>query len=219
MIGTAIREALKQAYADHGIGLRVLADRAGITHDVARGLINDRAKHVDIDAAVRLGEQLGVDVAALIASMSSRAGGTATDDFVAIPRYDARLSAGYGVLNFDQAPILDHIPFTREFLRERLGRASARGLVMVKAQGDSMEPTIGDGDLVMVDTEDRDLSGGGIFAVVWQGDTLVKRVEKLGDAVVLSSEKPGYAPVRISGDELADFRVIGRVRWVGRVLG
>lgn len=139
-------------------------------------------------------------------------------DFVAIPRRDVRLSAGDGAVNLDDAPVLDDIPFTREFLRDRLGRSHMRGLVMVKAAGDSMEPTIGDGDLVMVDTDQRELSPG-IFAALRSGEAIVKRLARAGRGVSIISDNPAYPVEHVSGDALADLIVLGRVRWIGRVLG
>ena len=142
----------------------------------------------------------------------------AQEDFVSIPRRDVRLSAGHGFANMEDAPILDRIPFTREFLRERLHRTHTRGLLMVKASGDSMEPTIGHDDLVMVDTEDVEVRSG-IFAIVLHGEAMVKRLERTGAAVAIISDKPAYPVRHVENGDIDAFKVIGRVRWIGRVLG
>lgn len=141
-----------------------------------------------------------------------------TDEFVAIPRYDANLAAGAGAFN-ERAQILDHIPFTKEFLAKKLGRSNVDGLVMLEARGDSMEPTIGDGDLVLVDQADKNLADG-ILAFVHDDTAYVKRVRHVpGGIEVISDNRADYPPYLLSGNRLEEFRIIGRVRWIGRVVG
>lgn len=139
------------------------------------------------------------------------------NDFIEIPRYDAILAAGDGSFN-DRSTILDTIPFTREFLRKKLGRGDVDGLIMLEARGDSMEPTIGDGDLVMVDTHDKDISGS-IMAYV-QGETAyIKRIQSFhGGVDIISDNQRVYPAHKIEGEDMNDLQLIGRVRWIGRLL-
>ncbi|SMF82839.1 Phage repressor protein C, contains Cro/C1-type HTH and peptisase s24 domains [Tistlia consotensis] len=139
------------------------------------------------------------------------------DQFVGIPRYDVQLSAGGG--GFAQrAELLDEIPFTPKFLRRKLGRGTTRDLVMVEVAGDSMEPTLSDGDLVMIDTSSRTVNDG-LFALVWEDALLVKRLRRAVDGLLIISDNSDlYEPMllpRSRGDEV---QVVGRVRWVARVV-
>lgn len=135
-----------------------------------------------------------------------------------VPRYDLALAAGHGSF-VDRAELLDHIPFTQAFLRRKLGRASVDGLVMLDAKGDSMEPTIGDGDLVMVDTRDRALQDG-IMAFVLNDVARIKRLRPLmtGGLEIISDNDKVYRPETMQPADLLDLQIIGRVRWVGKVL-
>ncbi|MEQ8605146.1 MAG: S24 family peptidase [Marivibrio sp.] len=135
-----------------------------------------------------------------------------------VPRYDLALAAGHGSF-IDRAELLDHIPFTQAFLRRKLGRSSTDGLVMLDARGDSMEPTIGDGDLVMIDTRERDLQGG-LMAFVLHDVAYIKRLRPLmaGGLEIVSDNAELYPAERLGQQDLADLQVIGRVRWVGKVL-
>jgi hypothetical protein len=45
---------------------------------------------------------------------------------------------------------------------------------------------------------------------------LVKRIEKLPGQLVLHSDNTDYSPVRLSGDELMNVRIIGKVLWISR---
>ena len=137
--------------------------------------------------------------------------------FVGVPRYDIRLSAGSGTF-VDRAVVLDQIPFTARFLRRKLGRGSTDGLAIVEAAGDSMEPTISDGDLVMVDTRDRS-PGDGLYALVFDDSLLIKRLHRLLDGFEIGSDNHElYRPITVPRDRLNEVQVVGRVRWIGRVV-
>jgi phage repressor protein C with HTH and peptisase S24 domain len=139
----------------------------------------------------------------------------APEEFIGIPRYDASLSAGNGFWNIETATVLDHIPFTAEFLRRRLGRSNPDDLIILTANGDSMEPLIGDGDLVMVDQKKKELTDG-IFAFVLNGMARVKRLNQTlaGDLEVMS-ENPLYRTEALKKEELVSFQLIGKVVWCG----
>ncbi|WP_321448450.1 helix-turn-helix transcriptional regulator [uncultured Cohaesibacter sp.] len=138
-----------------------------------------------------------------------------SDEYIGIPRYDASLSAGNGFWNIDTAHELDHIPFTAEFLRRRLGRSNPDDLIILTANGDSMEPLIGDGDLVMVDQKKNELTDG-VFAFVLNGMARVKRLNQTlaGDLEVMS-ENPLYRTEVFRKDDLINFQLIGKVVWCG----
>ena len=137
--------------------------------------------------------------------------------FVGIPRFDVRLSAGSGTFS-DRAVVLDQIPFTARFLRRKLSRGSTDGLAIVEAAGDSMEPTISDGDLVMVDTHDRS-PGDGLYALVFDDSLLIKRLYRLLDGVEIGSDNRDlYPPITVPRDRLSEVQIVGRVRWIGRVV-
>nr|WP_153039701.1 S24 family peptidase [Pseudovibrio sp. Ad37] len=141
--------------------------------------------------------------------------GVCSDDFISISRADVRLAAGGGSWNGDNLLVLDEIPFTREFLRRRLGRSNIDGLVILTADGDSMDPLIADGDLVMVD-RNRDTLSDGIYAFVFAGMARVKRLRPtiLGDIEVIS-ENPIYKDELLKRSDLEDFHIIGKVVWCG----
>ena len=88
---------------------------------------------------------------------------------------------------------------------------------MLKVDGDSMEPSLRTGELVMVD---RSASGRGIAPGIWvfsvRGALSIKRLQALpsGQFRVLS-DNPAYEPYTV--DPAADpFQLIGRVVWAGR---
>jgi len=128
---------------------------------------------------------------------------TTTGDAIEIPRYDVHLSAGDGHLNDHKARLLDYIPFTREFLQKKLNRSSIKDLSILEATGDSMLPTISDGDLVLIDESDKSEIDG-IFAYV-QGDfARIKRLRfMMGGKIEIVSDNEIYASETVTGSDLA----------------
>lgn len=90
---------------------------------------------------------------------------------------------------------------------------------MIEVTGDSMEPTLRDGDILLVrhDIERDDIARGGVFVLAVDGYIMVKRLQvgPKGELWVLSDNER-YKPITVPADELAD-RVIphARVFWSG----
>lgn len=79
----------------------------------------------------------------------------------------------------------------------------------LEAQGDSMEPTIQNGSLVMV-RQQEDVENGEIAAVLVNGDeeATLKRVRKMGDTILLEAINDAYSPYLVNEDNPA--RIIGK---------
>lgn len=136
----------------------------------------------------------------------------ATDEYVLIPRYE---TAG-AVVHAEQA--VDYLSFRAEWVRSTLG-VSVRDLALVSVIGDSMEPTLSDGDVVLLDMTPRGVLDGSIHALQLNGGLLVKRIQrKLDGSVVVKSDNPRYDTETLSEDKTDRLKIIGRVVWAGRRL-
>lgn len=133
---------------------------------------------------------------------------------VAVRRIDAAASAGPGSLSDDDRLLaVDHFP---ESMLRRLGLAG-RPLSMIVARGDSMEPGIGDGDEVLVDTGDRRIGAAdGVFVFRYAGALLVKRLSSRMGRIVVVSDNPETPP--INPLDPREVEVVGRVVWLSRRL-
>ena len=84
----------------------------------------------------------------------------------------------------------------------------------LKISGDSMEPKISNGDVVIVrkqsDADDGDL----VIAMVNGDDAVCKRLKKYANGIALLSNNPKYEPMYFSLDEVAEIPVsiIGKVK-------
>jgi SOS-response transcriptional repressor LexA len=140
-------------------------------------------------------------------------------EYAHIPVHDAMMSAGPGALNGNEE-IIDFLAFRRDWLR-RLGLDPARA-VIARATGESMQPCIWDGDIVLIDRSKVDppvtpQSGlarrAPVFALLHDGEAKIKRVQLIGSGMVmLQSDNPDYAPAFASAENL---RIIGKVVWWG----
>lgn len=134
--------------------------------------------------------------------------------YVALPRYAVRAAAGVGVPVVSEE-IADFVYFKAEWLRRTLGLNPA-SLALIEAIGDSMSPTIDDGDLLLIDLGDGTFRGDGIY-VLGMGDELqVKRLSRrLPTSLHVASDNPRYEPMLLSARDLEHVRIIGRVVWTG----
>ena len=140
--------------------------------------------------------------------------GTDADDFILLPKRVEAAAAGAGTPQ-PALPETEYIAFRRDWVRTALGIDPA-DMILETAVGESMRPTIGDGDLLLVDTKDRTVASFGVYVLEIGGERLVKRVQrKLDGTLVLISDNETYQPDLVSADMLRDVTVIGRVVWSG----
>lgn len=84
----------------------------------------------------------------------------------------------------------------------------------LQVKGDSMEPKISNGDVVIVrkqsDADDGDL----VIALVNGDDAVVKRLKKYKDGIALISNNPAYEPMYFSNSEIDSkpVEIIGKVK-------
>lgn len=159
-----------------------------------------------IDIAARMAEGLGVTLDWLV---YGRGDGPTTQEILRIPRYDVQLAAGAGAWNEGRRRIED-IPLTVRFLEQQFGRRSATGLAFVSARGDSMEPTITDRGLVLLDQAVTDPFDD-VFAFLLAGEARVKRLRRLTDGLMLISDNGDYPPETVLGTEMKRLQIIGQV--------
>lgn len=139
-------------------------------------------------------------------------GETADQDNL-IPVYDVQASAGFGAL-VDYEEQTHSLAFPPDYLK-KLTAGSPRDLVIISTKGDSMEPTLLDDDIVLVDTSKTHMGFEGMFVLRHNDTLLVKRAgmsAKTGYVTLISDNK-AYPPIEAS---LADLHVVGKVLWYGR---
>lgn len=81
----------------------------------------------------------------------------------------------------------------------------------VEVSGDSMVPKYEDGQVVLVDTRKRPISGDYAVVGLMAGEKYIKRYRESGGMVVLESVNPLYPPVVVSPHEV---RFAYKIVWV-----
>lgn len=139
-----------------------------------------------------------------------------TQEFALIPRLDVQASAGDGRIALGEDP-LEYLAFQRGWLRGK-GINPDRARILT-ARGDSMEETIRDGDVLLVDTSIDRIRDNAIYVVIYGEMVLVKRVHgRLNGSLQLISDNPRYPPEEVTAGEVDQLNIAGRVMWFGRTI-
>ncbi len=137
------------------------------------------------------------------------------DEFSYVPKVAAVPRMGPEGLETD-GHVEDFYAFRRQWLT-RVSTGSPADLRLMAVAGDSMEPTLKDGDTVLVDQTQREPIIGKIYVVGIDDGIVVKRLNKRpGKLILVSDNHTAYPPLEIGMDEVANVRVIGRVVWMAR---
>jgi len=158
----------------------------------------------------KLARFFGVDESLLGASEELSSGAAPRgSDWIDVPRLALGASAGGGALAGEELPV-GALQFSARWFREQGLEPTMLSAIVVA--GDSMEPTLRDGDEILVDRTPRKLRDG--IHVLRVDDTLlVKRIDTGRPGMVaLISDNPAYRPIELEPDRLT---VIGRVVWKG----
>ena len=134
---------------------------------------------------------------------------------IAISRSAVRASAGPGAIPAGEEG-QPYFAFDRRWLKALTG-ASAEHLSIIRVEGDSMAPTLNDGDDILLDRRDAgEPLRDGIYVLRVDERLLVKRlaVHPMGRHVTVQSDNPAYPDWPDCAIE--DVACIGRVIWAGR---
>jgi phage repressor protein C with HTH and peptisase S24 domain len=204
---------------DKAGGPKAVAER----EDVALKTIYNWKSGTNASAAVvlaRIARACGKSVDWLLGALDQAESGTIFPDMaevVDVPILDVTAGAGWAFDN-GHPEVTGHLPFPLQVLR-RLGirPEKVRGL---HSKGDSMLPTIGDAQLVLIDTGVVELQDGRIYAVTVPDGLRLKRIQRQfdGGVVLISDNKELYEPERIPSHDASRIRVVGRAFWTERLL-
>lgn len=156
------------------------------------------------------GQGIGPDGATSTSRDGDRAG-----LYLTLKRYDVRASAGYGAKIFDEPPdsVLD---FPAELLRGLSNDVNM--LASIDVAGDSMSPTLADGEPIIFDRASRLVDREGVYVLTIGDELFVKRVRRVPTAagvmtLSLISDNPAYPEITLAPETQERVRIIGRVVW------
>jgi len=120
------------------------------------------------------------------------------------------VSAGYGIQNEDESFSIFEVP--RQFLIA-IGIKFFKNLDLISVVGDSMEPFISNGEMIIVERTQEARNGDIVIANI-NGEVYVKKLQKdpFKRYVKLISTNPAYLDIELKDEELDCLKIIGVVR-------
>lgn len=133
------------------------------------------------------------------------------DDGVIIPMLDVVGSCGNG-MQPATATVVQLIKVNHQWINRYCGNANHSALNIIGVTGDSMMPTLADGDFVVIDTSATRAYTDSMFAFMLDQDLFVKRFMRQGRNLKIISDNPRYdSYILTPADMEHGFRVLGRV--------
>jgi len=216
-----VGERIEQRLAELGMSQAELARRVKVSQPTINALVHGdsaSSKHLH-----RIAAELETNPAWLAGEtedMSANAPAPSAMDALAdkldlqmVPELELGYSMGGGTVfaSYEQKGI---VPFQRSWLRS-MAKDALADLFVARGEGDSMQPTLLDGDIVLIDSSQRNIgSQDRIWAVSYGDLAMIKRVRRQpGGSYLLMSDNPAVTPIECVDEEM---HVIGRVVWIGR---
>lgn len=170
-----------------------------------------------IEGVLEIARFCGLTVGELVEGDVKPTTGMMPSGLFLIPRYDVQASAGNGALAISDA-VSDRFMVTRDWLSRYVHPNDRVGLI--EARGDSMEPTIQDGDTLLINFNfgGRDaILHGGVFVITLEGALLVKRLQiTMGGELLIISDNPAYETERLPRATAEERLIVhARVVWTG----
>lgn len=134
-----------------------------------------------------------------------------------LPRIDTvPIESGYTI------PVLGRVAagYGKEAVEEVIGQIEISPAMAAKGdyfglliKGDSMIPTLYDGDTVIVERTDDAESGDLVIALVNGSDATCKRLQKYAEGIALIPQNPVYEPLRFTESEIdtTPVKILGKV--------
>lgn len=135
------------------------------------------------------------------------------DGAVRVPVLANAASMGGGIDLADEDVICGELTLTPQFVAEQLRPVRPGALRFIHGYGDSMAPTFNSGDVLLVDTDMRDVKIDGIYVLEAHNRLFIKRVrQRLDGSYEISSDNPTHKTVdTLNGDHQVEVK--GRVVW------
>ncbi|SHO57088.1 XRE family transcriptional regulator [Vibrio quintilis] len=135
-------------------------------------------------------------------------------ELVFAPQFDVEASAGSGCITFNEE-VSESFAFNKSWLTSQLGVHSEQ-VAFVTVKGDSMNPTLEDGDMILVDLSQHQLVREGIYLLQTEDGLHTKRLKTHKNGIQVISDNPEYPSWQITPTDAQPSRIAGKVVWCAR---
>ena len=179
----ALRVDQSELLLDTGSGGAVAPSSPLSAADMVRDMLAQKGKGLSVEARARIiaaaEEPDDAPAGYFPGGLSSL---RPTNDEILIPQYDIRAAMGHGQVPPEYNEAVRNLVVREAILREKgVTYTSASALAMITGWGQSMEGTINDKDLVIVDRGIKEFVGEGIYVMTWHQELYIKRVMRLDE--------------------------------------
>jgi len=205
------------------INARELAEKAHVGRSFVYDILSGKSLNPTTKKLSAVADVLGVDVPFLLGQKLGaakpanvlRENHAAFEDIVSVASVKVEAAMGGGSIVSEENPDKPYF-FRASWLRDRLN-VSSNDLRIITVRGDSMQPTLFDGDIVLVNVTQKQPTPPGVFVLFDGVGLVVKRLEFVPDmgVVRIISDNPQYSQYKRSPNEI---NIIGRVVWFAREL-
>ncbi len=136
------------------------------------------------------------------------------DEYIKVNVYDIEAAAGVGAV-VENNDVANKLAFKKSWIRSS-SNATADDLAVITVSGDSMNPTLYDGDRILVDMTQTTIRNDGIYVLRNDDMILVKRISlnPITKLCTIKSDNSFYESWE--GCQPSDLDILGRVIWMGR---
>lgn len=165
-------------------------------------------------------EEYKVDLTWLLTgehNQSNPVAGTPTNsELVFAPMFDVQASAGMGA-EVVAEDVEDYFAFNKSFLSRQLN-VSSEQLVFVTISGDSMLPTLQEGDRVLVDMSQKTVSQPGLYLLQSEDGLMAKRLLDKQGILSVISDNSEYENWTIATSAREANPIAGKIVWCARAI-
>lgn len=200
-----INEIIKQRRKELGLTLKQVAEQLGVSESLISRYESKDVKNMGIDKITPLAKVLKCTPAYLMGweeKLVSNAVILDKSQFIYVPVY-GKASAGNGYINMETV-LYDKLIHINGYSHDSF---------LIEVSGDSMEPTISDGEYVLVDPTSIEICEGKIYVITYNNETYIKMIEKHeeDEIVLLKSVNQKYRDKIIKKEEFENVKIEGRV--------
>ncbi len=211
-----LKERLHQAIQNKGLNTSQLAKASDVRSSFIYDILNGKSTNPSIKKMAKLSEVLGIELSDLMGfEQKSYRSQSDESEYVTISTMLEAASLDGHDSTIEEKQGKPYY-FRKHWIKERL-QTRPENLRMIFVQGDSMEPTLCQGDMVLIDITKKRPSPPGIF-ILFDGLGLVaKRLEVQPNSTPptlrILSDNAQYKPYE---QPLSDIDITGRVVWFAR---
>ena len=224
MVQTKLCDRIALAIRKSGLTQSQIAQKVGVKPPSVASWLNGKTKELLSTVALDLARTCGVSFVWLVRgegkmdATEQRVQVVEDDDphlgkdGVSIKFYRVKCSAGNGLEpTYEEINDSDAAYYKLSWFTKR--GIDPKNCVRMPVEGDSMEPTLYDGDCILVDTGDcLRIENNRIYVINVDDGVRVKRlIKQLNGDIIIKSDNPNYPTEVLNHNDDIPFKVLGRV--------